>query len=462
MTLAPEAGDELPDLGPARRPRRARPAPQSRPTAHSWAVIELHADGSLGLPHLVIADDPVDATAISPRGSAPSLATVSHLPPALEAHLGRRLSADGRVADAVRVLSVGALAAAPSPARASCLGQLALAEAYVGDLRRATEHADLVLAETDTCGDEALAQALVAKARVHLHRGELDDCRRCLDLTTSATQLGAEPWLATNRLLVEAELLIAERQPDGATRLLANALEGASPVSTSPWLSDLLATARADSLLAAGEPQRALAAVTPLPPRAIVGATVVAAEARREIGDVRGAHAVLQTVVEELERSTVALQVRALLLESRLAGDRQDDERARLLLDRALRTADAEQMRTLLTRARPWLRRVVDQDHALVRTHRELLSSFETTAITPGSAAPTGRDEGSPVVGTLLTDREGQVLELLAQMYSTDEIAAELYVSANTVKTHLKGIFGKLCVNRRVDAVRRGRQLGLC
>jgi LuxR family maltose regulon positive regulatory protein len=54
------------------------------------------------------------------------------------------------------------------------------------------------------------------------------------------------------------------------------------------------------------------------------------------------------------------------------------------------------------------------------------------------------------------------VLELLAEMYSTEEIAAALFVSGNTVKTHLKGIFGKLCVNRRVDAVRRGRQLGLC
>ena len=66
------------------------------------------------------------------------------------------------------------------------------------------------------------------------------------------------------------------------------------------------------------------------------------------------------------------------------------------------------------------------------------------------------------LLGAPLTEREGQVLDLLAQMYSTDEIAAALYVSSNTVKTHLKGIFGKLCVNRRVEAVRRGRQLGLC
>ena len=61
-----------------------------------------------------------------------------------------------------------------------------------------------------------------------------------------------------------------------------------------------------------------------------------------------------------------------------------------------------------------------------------------------------------------LTQREAEVLDLLADMYSTDEIAAELFLSVNTVKTHIKGVFRKLDVNRRNAAVRRGRELGLC
>ena len=61
-----------------------------------------------------------------------------------------------------------------------------------------------------------------------------------------------------------------------------------------------------------------------------------------------------------------------------------------------------------------------------------------------------------------LTERELQVLERLAQFLTTDEIAADLYVSSNTVKTHIKSLFVKLSVNRRSDAVRRGRRLGLC
>ena len=127
--------------------------------------------------------------------------------------------------------------------------------------------------------------------------------------------------------------------------------------------------------------------------------------------------------------------------------------------DRALRTATTEQLREPLLGEWTWLRRSVDRDPALVRAHREFLSSCETDAATSGRVEPV---HAGDMTATRLTEREGQVLQLLAQMYSTEEIAAELFVSANTVKTHLKGIFGKLCVNRRVDAVRRGRQFGLC
>ena len=61
-----------------------------------------------------------------------------------------------------------------------------------------------------------------------------------------------------------------------------------------------------------------------------------------------------------------------------------------------------------------------------------------------------------------LTVREAQVLGLLTEMCSTAEIASELFLSVNTVKTYVRGILRKLGVNRRVDAVRRGRELGLC
>jgi LuxR family maltose regulon positive regulatory protein len=46
-------------------------------------------------------------------------------------------------------------------------------------------------------------------------------------------------------------------------------------------------------------------------------------------------------------------------------------------------------------------------------------------------------------------------------MLSTAEIAGEMYISVNTVKTHLKNIYRKLATTRRGEAVRRARQLEL-
>jgi len=60
-----------------------------------------------------------------------------------------------------------------------------------------------------------------------------------------------------------------------------------------------------------------------------------------------------------------------------------------------------------------------------------------------------------------VSERERQVLELLAQGQSNKEIARALDVSPNTVKTHIAKLFGKLEVRRRTAAIRRARELGI-
>ena len=60
-----------------------------------------------------------------------------------------------------------------------------------------------------------------------------------------------------------------------------------------------------------------------------------------------------------------------------------------------------------------------------------------------------------------LSDREREVLRLLATALSGPEIAGELYVSVNTLRTHTKHIFTKLGVNTRRAAVQRASDLGL-
>jgi LuxR family maltose regulon positive regulatory protein len=77
-----------------------------------------------------------------------------------------------------------------------------------------------------------------------------------------------------------------------------------------------------------------------------------------------------------------------------------------------------------------------------------------------GVVARPGRAPAAPLVEPL-SEREMSVLRYLPSRLSNREIGAELYVSLNTVKSHLKTIYRKLEVERRDDAVRRARQLGL-
>ena len=60
-----------------------------------------------------------------------------------------------------------------------------------------------------------------------------------------------------------------------------------------------------------------------------------------------------------------------------------------------------------------------------------------------------------------ISERELEVLRRLAAGQSNKEIARELEVSPNTVKTHLANLYAKLEVSRRTEAIRRGRELGM-
>ena len=60
-----------------------------------------------------------------------------------------------------------------------------------------------------------------------------------------------------------------------------------------------------------------------------------------------------------------------------------------------------------------------------------------------------------------ITPREHEILGLIAEGLSNGEIGERLFVSENTVKTHSSRLFEKMQVNRRVQAVQKGKDLGL-
>ena len=60
-----------------------------------------------------------------------------------------------------------------------------------------------------------------------------------------------------------------------------------------------------------------------------------------------------------------------------------------------------------------------------------------------------------------ITQREHEILALIAEGLSNREIGARLFVSENTVKTHSSRLFEKMSVSRRTQAVQKGKELGL-
>ena len=75
-----------------------------------------------------------------------------------------------------------------------------------------------------------------------------------------------------------------------------------------------------------------------------------------------------------------------------------------------------------------------------------------------------GQDEGKPSAGTgfvELTDREREVLELIARGLDNAAIARQLSVRPKTVRNHINGIFDKLNIPNRAQAIVRARDAGM-
>jgi LuxR family maltose regulon positive regulatory protein len=80
------------------------------------------------------------------------------------------------------------------------------------------------------------------------------------------------------------------------------------------------------------------------------------------------------------------------------------------------------------------------------------------------AAFPSQRDPGAPGHGMLpepLSDRELDILRLIATGRSNQEIAEILVIALSTVKSHINNLYSKLGTNRRTEAIAIARELGL-
>jgi LuxR family maltose regulon positive regulatory protein len=253
--------------------------------------------------------------------------------------------------------------------------------------------------------------------------------------------------------VVAAERGVAGGQARAAVEMIRRAREEWSP-SPPSWLEVKLAILESRAWTAAGDAPAAVAAAQ----RAGSGpeAAAALAHARLAAGDELAARRVLGTEAPE------SLALGVALADARLSYGIGDGARGRRCLERALRLAKPERVRLPFAMERTWLRPVLRRDPDLAGAYHELLEPDMTNpGMVPLQKKLSLPAQATPLVVEQLSAREREVLTHASGMLSTAEIATEMYLSVNTVKTHLRSIYRKLSASHRSEAVRRAQQLQL-
>jgi LuxR family transcriptional regulator, maltose regulon positive regulatory protein len=369
---------------------------------------------------------------------------------------GRAQSRQGAV-DAAAVTLTGAIAQTnPSTQfpRIQCLEHLAVIEAYRGRLGHAERLAEEAIDLAERCGVESARRpftAHVALAWVAMERYDVDAAGHHLRVTDQRGP-DADPLTTAAFALVKSRRLQARGELRGAAKLLEEIGNGDGR-RTPRWLGREIALARARLMLTVGRPDDALLLVRSLPDQDLPGVLVMHAAALVAGGDAERARELLLPVLG-MAGLPSPVAVEAWLVMATVAAHKGDTENARSALGHALRHATPEAQRRAVHQVWAQLRRVLRDDDELTQQHRVL----EGTA--RGGVRPGIPDTGLVIVEPL-SRREMEVLQGIAAMLATEEIAARLFVSINTVKTHVRSILRKLSASRRNEAVRRARALGL-
>jgi LuxR family maltose regulon positive regulatory protein len=333
----------------------------------------------------------------------------------------------------------------------STLGQ---AQELENQLPAAAETYRSVLALFGDYPQPSAEEACLGLARIHY---EWNDLEVAEEYGQRALQMARQYDRAIDRFILSevflAQLKLARGDVDGAAASLAQVEQIARQKNFTLRLPDV-AAAQVLVLLKQGNAPAAaqLARQYDLP--------LGQARALLAQGDPTATLAVLEPYRQQVEAKawqderlkTLVLQAVAL----RLSGDK---EPALATLAEALALAEpggfirlfvdeAENMRLLIADFRASIGK---SPHNLLAYAEKLLAAFE-------SQSPNHPITQSP---NLLTSRELEILRLIADGLTNEQIANRLYLSLYTVKAHVRNIFAKLKVATRTQAVARARELGL-
>lgn len=337
------------------------------------------------------------------------------------------------------------------------LQHLALIEAYRGRLRHAVVLANRAIDEDqrNPTSSPGVALAELVLAWVAAEQYDVQSAWRHLRTAESTVQ-GTRTTAAVAAAVVRARLLCTRGDLRGALQAL-EADDGDEAAWSGPtWLVQEIAVSRTRVLIAAGTPDAALAIARPLAASGAARARVALATALMETGDLESARRIAAEVVETAGLPAPLLIDAWLVLAAVAVGD-EDPHHARTALSQAVRLATPELLRRPFNAVGTRLRRLLRDDRELAARYQAL--SGQTKHLHSPATDPHSAD--TALVVEPLSKRELEVLRELANFTPTEEIAAKLYVSVNTIKTHIRSILRKLSAARRGEAVRRAQSLGL-
>lgn len=345
----------------------------------------------------------------------------------------------------------------------SCLGHLGIAGPWTGlsldSGLKLSEQAIRIAEEHGWTNDPIVCTGLATGAMALLRLGRFDEAERWLARTVPAMQPDGEP--GTELLIHHARglLRLAQGRVDEALAswceaqrmetLLAS--EHAFALATRARL--LQAKVRSGDVAAArtalaeiSEEERDNASM-----RMTIAYVALAADQPEQVPDL------LTPVIEGTAAAVhqASARVEALALEA-AAHERLGDRRAaEASLERALEVAEPEGIILPFTLAP--VRELLERHPRHRSAHANLLS--ELLDVLAGASA-SRRGEAAPLLEEL-SEAELRVVRYLPGNLRAPEIAAELFVSPNTVRTHIRHIYAKLDVHNRRQAVERARELGL-
>jgi LuxR family maltose regulon positive regulatory protein len=343
----------------------------------------------------------------------------------------------------------------------ACLSQLALVHAMRGELHEALRwgtNAAKIAVEQSWSSSTAAAGGYLALAWVSYYRDDLGEASRYADQAVAASGVGWQPTTLVAAIL-RARLQRARGDLAGSLSTVAAVRRDLAGWRAPLYLWRWLLLTETELRSAAGQPQSASAIRNSLDESGplLGGEAVVLARLLLAERDAVGAAATLGPCLDGgASDGFLLVPAEAWLLDALASDALADHDRAATSLERALSLAERGGARRSFLDAGAPARSLLARYRQRVPTSWSYLDE-----LLQASAEAAQVSVSAPRLLEHLTEREHTVLRYLPSLMTYEEIAGDLYVSLNTIKTHAYGIFRKLGVTGRRQAVRSARELHL-